>query len=58
MLKGLKDGTCTVVYWTAPPQVRIQDQSVIARDANGNEVRAKYPSMFSVAREISSLEDC
>ena len=39
--KGLEDGTCTSVYWTAPPEIRIYDLAVTAMDADGNEVRGK-----------------
>ncbi len=39
--KGLEDGTCTFVYWTAPPEVRIYDLSITARDADGNEAQGK-----------------
>lgn len=37
----MEDETCTFVYWTAPPEDRIYDLSVTARDADGNEVRGK-----------------
>lgn len=39
--KGLEDGTCASVYWTAPPEVRIYDLSITARDADGNETQGK-----------------
>lgn len=37
----MEDGTCTSVYWTAPPEVKIYDMSVTAKDSDGSEVRGK-----------------
>lgn len=37
--KGLEDGTCTAVYWTAPVEVKMHVLEVIARDLEGNEAK-------------------
>lgn len=37
--KGIEDGTCTVVYWTAPVETKMHVLEVIARDLDGNEVK-------------------
>jgi len=37
--KGIEDGTCTIVYWTAPVETKLHVLEVIARDLDGNEAR-------------------
>ena len=38
---GLEEQSCTNVYWTAPPETKIYDLSVTAKDTDGNEARGK-----------------
>jgi hypothetical protein len=37
--KGIEDGTCTVVYWTAPVETKMHVLEVTARDLDGNEAK-------------------
>jgi hypothetical protein len=39
--KGLEDGTCTSVYWTAPVEIKLHVLDVTARDSDGNLARGR-----------------
>jgi hypothetical protein len=55
--KGMEDGTCTSVYWTAPVEIKLHVLDVTARDSDGNLARGRgnHLSYFSARGRIEPV---